>query len=142
MNGGAHRFSLKSLAWAALLVLLAGPWHLALAAQCPKLLMFDGFDIRTQNNAQQAAYWGTTVGVQGFFVNSVMAHWQKDVGCFVERAIALQPGDGGIDVVLVESAPCEPFAHLALGQLTPREHLQGNDVWILVNAQCPMPNAQ
>lgn len=80
MNGGAHRFSLKSLAGAALLVLLAGPWHLALAAQCPKLLMFDGFDIRTQNNAQQAAYWGTTVGVQGFFVNSVMAHWQKDVG--------------------------------------------------------------
>jgi len=80
MNGGAHRFWSKSLGWAALLVLLAGPWHPALAAQCPKLLMFDGFDIRTQNNAQQAAYWGKTVGVQGFFLNSVMAHWQKDVG--------------------------------------------------------------
>lgn len=80
MNGAVHRFSLKSLGWVALLVLLAGPWHLALAAQCPKLLMFDGFDIRTQNNAQQAAYWGRTVGVQGFFLNSVMAHWQKDVG--------------------------------------------------------------
>jgi hypothetical protein len=80
MNGATLRFSLKSIGWAALLVLLAGPWHVALAAQCPKLLMFDGFDIRTQDNAQQAAYWGRTVGVQGFFLNSVMPHWQKDVG--------------------------------------------------------------
>lgn len=80
MNGMARRFSLKGARWTALLVLLAGPWHLALAAQCPKILMFDGFDIRTQDNAQQAAYWGRTVGAQGFFLNSVMAHWQKDVG--------------------------------------------------------------
>lgn len=87
MNGAARRFSLKSFGWAALLVLLAGPWHPALAAQCPKLLMFDGFDIHTQNNAQQAAYWGRTVGVQGFFLNSVMAHWQKDVGTNPDSAI-------------------------------------------------------
>lgn len=79
MNGGAHRFSFKSVGVAALLVLLAGPWHLALAA-CPKLLMFDGADIRTQTTAQQASYWGKTVGVQGFLLNYVMDHWQKDVG--------------------------------------------------------------
>lgn len=78
MNAGVRRFSMKSLRWAALL--LAATWQFSQAAQCPKLLMFDGFDIRTQNNAQQAAYWGRTVGVQGFFLNSVMAHWQKDVG--------------------------------------------------------------
>lgn len=52
----------------------------AAAASCPKLLMFDGLDLRTQNNAQQAAYWGKDVGVQGFFVNGVMANWQVDVG--------------------------------------------------------------
>lgn len=52
----------------------------AALAACPKLLMFDGVDIRTQNNAQQAHYWGRTVGVQGFFVNNVMADWQQDVG--------------------------------------------------------------
>lgn len=79
MNGGAHRFSFKPMGLAALLVLLAGPWHLALA-DCPKLLMFDGADIRTQTNAQQASYWGNTVGVQGFLLNYVMDHWQKDVG--------------------------------------------------------------
>ena len=67
MQGGAHRFSFKTVGLAALLVLLAGPWHIALAA-CPKLLMFDGVDYRSQTNAQQAAYWGQTVGVQGFFL--------------------------------------------------------------------------
>jgi hypothetical protein len=79
MNGATHPFSFKAAGLATLLALLTAPWHAALGA-CPKLLMFDGFDIRTQDNAQQAAYWGKTVGVQGFFLNSVMAHWQKDVG--------------------------------------------------------------
>ena len=49
-------------------------------AACPKLLMFDGTNFRSQINAQQAAYWGQTVGVQGFFVNNVMPDWQADVG--------------------------------------------------------------
>lgn len=80
MNGGAHRFSSRSMGLATVLVLLIGPWHVAAAAPCPKLLMFDGVDIRTQNDAQQAAYWGQTVGVQGFFLKFVMDHWQEDVG--------------------------------------------------------------
>ncbi|WHZ20049.1 MAG: hypothetical protein OJF55_002198 [Rhodanobacteraceae bacterium] len=49
-------------------------------AQCPKVLMFDGVDILTQTNGEQARYWGQTVGVQGFFLNNVMPGWQQDVG--------------------------------------------------------------
>jgi len=49
-------------------------------AACPKVLMFDGVNILTQNNADQARYWGESVGVQGFFLNNLMADWQQDVG--------------------------------------------------------------
>lgn len=42
--------------------------------------MFDGVDIRTQTNSEQARYWGQTVGVQGFFLDNVMPGWQWDVG--------------------------------------------------------------
>jgi hypothetical protein len=49
-------------------------------AACPKLLMFDGLDIRAQTNIDEARYWWQTVGVQGFFLNHVMAQWQQDVG--------------------------------------------------------------
>jgi len=52
----------------------------AARAECPKLLMFDGVNIRTQTNVEQARYWGQSVGVEGFFVNNVMADWQRDVG--------------------------------------------------------------
>ncbi|HEX5488259.1 MAG TPA: hypothetical protein VFX04_03815 [Rhodanobacteraceae bacterium] len=75
-----HRSMSNRLARMALCVLLAGAWYPAFGAQCPKLLMFDGVDLRTQTNAGQAAYWGETVGVQGFFLNNVMAHWRVDVG--------------------------------------------------------------
>jgi hypothetical protein len=50
------------------------------AAQCPRLLMFGGTNFRTQTDEKSAAYWGNTVGVQGFFVNYVMPHWQAEVG--------------------------------------------------------------
>lgn len=79
MDGGAHRFSFGAPGLAALLVLLSVPWHIALAA-CPKLLMFDGVDYRSQTNAEQAAYWGQTVGMQGFFLKNVMDDWKDDVG--------------------------------------------------------------
>lgn len=49
-------------------------------AACPKLLMDGGVFIRKQTNAQQAAYWGQTVGVQGFLVHEVMRDWDTDVG--------------------------------------------------------------
>ena len=61
-------------------MLLTGAWHSGLAAQCPKLLMFDGINVKTQADPQQAAYWGQTVGVQGVFVNNLMGYWQVDVG--------------------------------------------------------------
>lgn len=57
------------------------------AAACPKLLMFDGTNFRTQATAEQAAYWGNNVGVQGFFVNNVMASWQDDVGTQSDSAL-------------------------------------------------------
>jgi hypothetical protein len=52
----------------------------AAAASCPKILMFDGLDIRTENNAAGARYWGYTVGVQGFFVNYIFYSWEDSVG--------------------------------------------------------------
>lgn len=63
-----------------LLVLLLAGFTPPAWAQCPKLIMFDGFDIRTDINVVQARYWGEAVGVDGFFVNNVMAIWQQDVG--------------------------------------------------------------
>ncbi|MGD8690127.1 MAG: hypothetical protein PVI37_09340, partial [Gammaproteobacteria bacterium] len=58
--------------------------HVAYADQpsraCPKLLMFDGVNIRTQTTPEQARYWGRTVGIQGFFVNRLMGDWRNDVG--------------------------------------------------------------
>jgi hypothetical protein len=47
---------------------------------CPKVLMFDGLDIRTENNEAKAQYWGQTIGVEGFFVGNVMASWADSVG--------------------------------------------------------------
>jgi hypothetical protein len=49
-------------------------------AACPKLLMTSGAFIWQQTNPQQAAYWGQTVGVQGFMLNEVMRDWDSDVG--------------------------------------------------------------
>lgn len=76
MNISALKTIRLGLGLAALLFCAAGS---ALAA-CPKVLMFDGVNILTQNNAEQARYWGHTVGVQGFFLNNLMAYWQQDVG--------------------------------------------------------------
>ena len=72
----------RSPSWRILLAALALTISAAApaAVQCPKLLMFGGANIRTQTNEKDAAYWGNTVGVQGFFVNYVMPHWQADVG--------------------------------------------------------------
>ncbi len=47
---------------------------------CPKLLMTAGLNIHKQTNPQQAAYWGETVGAQGFMINYVVTDWQTDVG--------------------------------------------------------------
>lgn len=53
---------------------------LAASAACPKLLMTAGLNVHKQTNPQQAAYWGKTVGIQGFMVNYVVSDWQTDVG--------------------------------------------------------------
>ncbi|MDE2225149.1 MAG: hypothetical protein KGJ46_07745 [Xanthomonadaceae bacterium] len=42
--------------------------------------MTAGLNIHKQTNPQQAAYWGQTVGVQGFMINYVATDWQTDVG--------------------------------------------------------------
>lgn len=47
---------------------------------CPKILMFDGVDIKTQTKVVSAEYWANIVGVQGVFLNHVMSTWQKNVG--------------------------------------------------------------
>lgn len=62
------------------------------SAGCPKLLMFDGTNFHTQATDEQAAYWGDTVGVQGFFVNRVMASWQDDVGIRTDSKLWRQLG--------------------------------------------------
>lgn len=49
-------------------------------AACPKLLMTAGLNIHKQTNPEQAAYWGRTVGLQGFMVNYIVTDWQTDVG--------------------------------------------------------------
>jgi hypothetical protein len=51
----------------------------AAGPSCPKILMFDGLDIRTENNEEMAHYWGETVGVQGFFINYVFYSWEDSV---------------------------------------------------------------
>lgn len=72
----------------ALLLFAARP----VSAGCPKLLMFDGTNFHTQATDGQAAYWGDTVGVQGFFVNRVMASWQDDVGTRTDSKLWRQLG--------------------------------------------------
>jgi hypothetical protein len=42
--------------------------------------MTAGLDIHKQTNPRQAAYWGDTVGVQGFMVNYIATDLQTDVG--------------------------------------------------------------
>ncbi|MGH6890088.1 MAG: hypothetical protein ACREHF_12990 [Rhizomicrobium sp.] len=49
------------------------------AWSCPKLLMFDGPSIRSEMNDKAARYWGRTIGLQGLFLNDIMADWQTDV---------------------------------------------------------------
>lgn len=50
------------------------------ASSCPKILMFDGFDIQTQLDEAHAHYWGEEIGVNGFFLNNVLASWENSVG--------------------------------------------------------------
>ena len=47
---------------------------------CPKVLMFDGLDVLTELDEAKAKYWGQVVGVDGFFINHVMAGWTDSVG--------------------------------------------------------------
>lgn len=68
-----------SLGVAVFILCLAG-MSPALCPACPKLIMFDGIDIRTEASAKLASYWGA-VGVNDFFVANVTMNWQQDVGC-------------------------------------------------------------
>lgn len=79
MSRSMRRPSASWPRWLPAFVLLVGVLQSA-AAQCPKVLMFDGINVKTEAGTQQAAYWGRTVGVQGVFVSNVMGYWQADVG--------------------------------------------------------------
>lgn len=79
MSCSVLRLSAAWPRWIPAFVLLVGAWQSA-AAQCPKVLMFDGINVKTEAGTQQASYWGRAVGVQGVFVSNVMGYWQADVG--------------------------------------------------------------
>ena len=72
-----HRFVRFFAPCIASLLLAGSP---AAGASCPKILMFDGLDIRAENNEMAARFWGETVGVQGFFVNYIFYSWEDSVG--------------------------------------------------------------
>jgi len=71
---------------ALIIVAIAGAAAFAGGAQppsahgCPKLLMFDGVQVSTQTNEAMAKYWGETIGVEGFYLNDIMASWDVMVG--------------------------------------------------------------
>ena len=74
-----------STSWALALLLVSVPLGTPTQAtgapdSCPRVLMFDGVDISTQNGPEHAAYWGRLVGIDGFFLNHMMSMWQTDVG--------------------------------------------------------------
>lgn len=74
-KSGYGRFILRCCAFVLGALAASAP-----ALSCPKLLMGGGVFIRKQTSADQAAYWGRTIGVQGFLVNEVMRDWDTDVG--------------------------------------------------------------
>src|SRR5215475_79145 len=45
----------------------------------PKLLFFDGVEVNADGNATKAAYWGQTIGVQGFISLSAFS-WDTPIG--------------------------------------------------------------
>jgi hypothetical protein len=49
------------------------------SSQCPSVLMFDGVDVSKDTIESKAKYWGEDVGVDGFFLNNVMASWEVTV---------------------------------------------------------------
>lgn len=65
------------VALAGMLALLAASGN---ALSCPRLVMFDGPSIKSDLNDKAARYWGHTIGLDGLFLNDVMAFWQIDVG--------------------------------------------------------------
>ena len=75
-----RRVGILGLVATATLMGLAAPSPMPVPGNCPKILMFDGLEIQTQNNEQMAQYWGQKIGVDGFFVDNVMSGWDNSVG--------------------------------------------------------------
>ncbi len=89
LKASAKAIRLSNAQWR-LMVMFALTFTVPAAnAACPKLLMFDGSDIRTQTTVSQAEYWGKDVGVQGFFVNRIMPDWQTNVDFFQQGSHTL-----------------------------------------------------
>lgn len=80
MNAHARERDHLPRAWYCCAFLLCAMASTCAWPACPKLLMTAGLNIHKQTNPEQAAYWGKTVGVQGFLINYVATDWQTDVG--------------------------------------------------------------
>lgn len=80
MNVGLSKIPERSCILRCCLLLLCALASAPAWPACPKLLMSAGLNFRKQTDARDAAYWGHTVGVQGFLVNYMVSDWQTDVG--------------------------------------------------------------
>lgn len=80
MNAHARERNRQQLVWSCCAFLACAFAAAPAWAACPKLLMTAGVNIHKQTDSRQAAYWGDTVGVQGFMVNYIATDWQTDVG--------------------------------------------------------------
>jgi len=74
-KSAVRRFVLRCSALMLGFMTTASAW-----SACPKLLMEGGVFMRKQTTPEQAAYWGKTIGVQGFMMNEIMSDWNTDVG--------------------------------------------------------------
>jgi hypothetical protein len=57
----------------------AGKTYRADPSSCPSVLMFDGVSVAKDVNDAKAKYWGEDIGIDGFFLDYVMAGWQNTV---------------------------------------------------------------
>lgn len=80
MNAQAREFRLRRTALCCCALLMGALASTPARPACPKLLMTAGLSIYKQTNPEQAAYWGQTVGLQGFMVNYIVTDWSTDVG--------------------------------------------------------------
>ena len=80
MNARAQKSAVRRIVLRCCVLMLGTLATVSAWAACPKLLMEGGVLMRKQTTPEQAAYWGKTIGVQGFMMNDIMNDWNMDVG--------------------------------------------------------------